>query len=212
MGRKLNTWTATTFEEIEGWRKTRGLSRKAVAQLLGISGGTYYNWRRGDTAPNPGTQRRIRRILDEPVYDSHTDRYIIGPGKLTTEGDVGFVVQGTRMLTLARALGRPVPIGPTPRGLGLSGRSPPSLETEPTSAPETGRATTMNEMPEVPCPTGDKQIPTSGAVYGPGFRPVTEADIRLAVARLTSAALASGMKMSQEALPTMVRGLRQALT
>ena len=81
---KAPKWSAVTFEQIEQARVTRGLTIKGMSDYLGISSGTYQNWKQRTAVPNMNRQRalaaklnpapkrvskgtRVRRISDEQV-------------------------------------------------------------------------------------------------------------------------------------------------
>lgn len=57
-------WTVVTFDELERYRKRRGLSKKAMADLCGVTNSTYHNWQRGTCAAFPRIQRHIRKVID----------------------------------------------------------------------------------------------------------------------------------------------------
>jgi len=61
--RRPRAWTLVTFEEIEAWRSQRGIPKKRMAELLGVTNSTYHNWARGIAVATPNTQERIRGVL-----------------------------------------------------------------------------------------------------------------------------------------------------
>jgi DNA-binding XRE family transcriptional regulator len=216
---RANEWTETTFEELENYRRARGLSRLKLASVIGISNSCYHNWQRGLNAPNLNTQHRIRRLLDEPVF-APVGRFVGYPSGLPpTTADV----RARRADAVAQALGlsagalgtggalvteipTPAPPPRNPRGRGR--RSSPSLKTEPTSAPGTGMSTTVDD----PWASLGKPYSHPGAEHEVGFRLATDDHIRSVLVRLTSAALAAGMDLPPTDLPTFIRDLRRALT
>ncbi|MEZ6188429.1 MAG: helix-turn-helix transcriptional regulator [Planctomycetota bacterium] len=62
-GRRRAEWKHTNFAAIEGWRKQHKLPKYRMAELLGISNGTYHNWARGRAVPSLATQRKIKSVL-----------------------------------------------------------------------------------------------------------------------------------------------------
>jgi transcriptional regulator with XRE-family HTH domain len=66
-------------EEIRSLRKARGLSQRRVAELLGVTTVTVWNWEAGRVAPWPKKQAAILRTLGEAgslpyVGEPHTVR------------------------------------------------------------------------------------------------------------------------------------------
>lgn len=61
--RRPREWTLVTFEEIESWRSQRGIPKKRMAEMLGVTNSTYHNWARGIAVATPNTQERIRGVL-----------------------------------------------------------------------------------------------------------------------------------------------------
>ncbi len=61
--RRPRAWNLVTFEEIEAWRSQRGIPKKRMAELLGVTNSTYHNWARGIAVATPNTQERIRGVL-----------------------------------------------------------------------------------------------------------------------------------------------------
>lgn len=79
--RRKRAWTLVTYAELDAWREKRGIAKKKLAEILGVTNSTYHNWARGVAVATPNTQARIRKLLDEgpddfvkgvPVY--HTSR------------------------------------------------------------------------------------------------------------------------------------------
>ncbi|RMG09753.1 MAG: XRE family transcriptional regulator [Planctomycetota bacterium] len=61
--KRKRTWTKVTFEELDSWRAARGIPKKRMAEMLGVTNSTYHNWARGIAVATPNTQERIRRVL-----------------------------------------------------------------------------------------------------------------------------------------------------
>ena len=83
---KAPKWSAITFDQLERERSSKGLTIQGMAEHLGISYGTYRNWKSGEAVPNLNRQRqlaaklkpsptskskavrgRVRRVTDEQV-------------------------------------------------------------------------------------------------------------------------------------------------
>ena len=62
--RRRGDWSTVTYEELDAWRAERGISKKRMAEHLGVTNSTYHNWARGTAVATPHTQARIRRLLD----------------------------------------------------------------------------------------------------------------------------------------------------
>lgn len=62
--RKKRAWTRVTFDELDEWRANRGIPKKKMAEMLGVTNSTYHNWARGIAVATPSTQERIREFLD----------------------------------------------------------------------------------------------------------------------------------------------------
>ncbi len=53
----------TLPERLIGYRKTRGLSRKKLARILGVDEGTLWLWENGQRQPHGEYARRVRVLL-----------------------------------------------------------------------------------------------------------------------------------------------------
>lgn len=60
---KKVTWKATSYTKIEKVRSKLGITKTAIAEALGVSNGTYHNWKRGTTVPHLTQQEAIRDCL-----------------------------------------------------------------------------------------------------------------------------------------------------
>ncbi|OGW37452.1 MAG: hypothetical protein A2Y97_00070 [Nitrospirae bacterium RBG_13_39_12] len=58
----MQTWTP---EEIEQFRKDNKLSRRALGELLGVTGNCIYQWERGLREPSKTTKILLSRIEQE---------------------------------------------------------------------------------------------------------------------------------------------------
>jgi DNA-binding transcriptional regulator YiaG len=58
----MTNWTP---EEIEGFRKDYGLTRKALGELLGVTVTCIYQWERGLRKPSKTTKILLSRIAEE---------------------------------------------------------------------------------------------------------------------------------------------------
>jgi DNA-binding transcriptional regulator YiaG len=58
----MQTWTP---EEIEKFRKDNKLSRRALGELLGVTGNCIYQWERGLREPSKTTKLLLSRIEQE---------------------------------------------------------------------------------------------------------------------------------------------------
>ena len=63
-GRRRGRWKLVTFQELDSWRSEKGIPKKRMAELLGVTNSTYHNWARKISIPTAKTQERIRRYLD----------------------------------------------------------------------------------------------------------------------------------------------------
>jgi DNA-binding transcriptional regulator YiaG len=59
---RLKNWTA---KEIEGFRKTRGLTRKALGELLGVTISSIYQWEKEVRKPSKTTKILLSKIEEE---------------------------------------------------------------------------------------------------------------------------------------------------
>jgi transcriptional regulator with XRE-family HTH domain len=50
--------------QLEAWRTDQGLTPETVAKRLGVTPGSYGNWRYGVRTPNDACQQKIKRLLD----------------------------------------------------------------------------------------------------------------------------------------------------
>jgi DNA-binding transcriptional regulator YiaG len=57
--------TYWTPEEIEGFRKDYGLTRKALGEFLGVTVTCIYQWERGLRKPSKTTKILLSRIAEE---------------------------------------------------------------------------------------------------------------------------------------------------
>lgn len=56
-------WAITTFSALETWRERQRLSKRRVADLLGVTNSTYHNWARGRAVATPAAQQRILDLI-----------------------------------------------------------------------------------------------------------------------------------------------------
>ncbi|MGE0710551.1 MAG: hypothetical protein AB7N76_17890 [Planctomycetota bacterium] len=63
-GGRQRQWTIVSFDELDGWRSERGIPKKRMAEMVGVTNSTYHNWARGSAVATQNTQERIRAILD----------------------------------------------------------------------------------------------------------------------------------------------------
>ncbi|MCA8920294.1 MAG: helix-turn-helix transcriptional regulator [Planctomycetes bacterium] len=66
-GRRRADWKHTTYAAIETWRKANHMAKYRMAELLGISNGTYHNWASGRAVPSLSTQRKIKAVISAPA-------------------------------------------------------------------------------------------------------------------------------------------------
>jgi hypothetical protein len=57
-------WTIVSFADLESWRVRRGLPKRVVADMLGVTNSTYHNWARGIAVAMPSTQQRIHGLIN----------------------------------------------------------------------------------------------------------------------------------------------------
>ena len=60
------SWSLITFAEIEAYRTDRGLPKRRMAELLGVTNSTYHNWARGKAVPTENAQRKLVATLTQP--------------------------------------------------------------------------------------------------------------------------------------------------
>jgi transcriptional regulator with XRE-family HTH domain len=65
----------TLPERLIGYRKTRGLSRKKLARMLGVDECTLWRWERGDRRPQGDHARRVRVLLPDSRELFYPDAY-----------------------------------------------------------------------------------------------------------------------------------------
>jgi DNA-binding transcriptional regulator YiaG len=63
----------TLPEQLMGYRKIRGLSRKKLARILGVDEGTLWRWETGRRRPQGEYARRVRALLARSPEVFHPD-------------------------------------------------------------------------------------------------------------------------------------------
>ncbi len=58
------------MEDLRRWREARGLPRRALAELLGVTEMTVYRWENGEGEPRRGDLELLQRRWPE---ESHVD-------------------------------------------------------------------------------------------------------------------------------------------
>ncbi len=66
-GKRKQEWTLLTFKDLEEWRERKGLSWKEAAGALGVTDGTWGNWKRKSSAPTKSTQARALEVINTPA-------------------------------------------------------------------------------------------------------------------------------------------------
>jgi len=55
--------------KLEEIRKRRGMSRRALGELLEVRANTVYRWEKGDREPDLGTLKKLTSILDVSIAE-----------------------------------------------------------------------------------------------------------------------------------------------
>ena len=84
------TWTLTSIEELECYRKEEGLSKAELCRQIGISPGAYRNWELGKSVATPKGQERIVNVLSgkEPTLVDEDNQIVISKDKLQAAKDI----------------------------------------------------------------------------------------------------------------------------
>lgn len=66
-GRKAGEWKLLTPEKLRQFREENGISRKRLADLLGVSTTTIQNWDMGKCPPSRDYQAKLLDLMSRPV-------------------------------------------------------------------------------------------------------------------------------------------------
>ena len=64
--RRRGTWAYVTLAEIEEFRLKNHLTKKKLADLIGVTNSTIHNWYQDKAIPTPNRQRQMRSMVDGP--------------------------------------------------------------------------------------------------------------------------------------------------
>jgi len=86
-------------ERFRAWRSERGLSRKALANELGVSPGSIYQWESGKSQPRSSTLEKMREVIQSKGLTSPTPR----PSAPSAQAAQGGASQAERVAAIEAA-------------------------------------------------------------------------------------------------------------
>jgi transcriptional regulator with XRE-family HTH domain len=95
------SWTLTSIEELEQFRKEEGLSKAELCRQIGISQGAYRNWELGRNIAKYSTQERIVAYLNGNEPTSSENHITISKNKLQAAKDILFQKPANDQLELS---------------------------------------------------------------------------------------------------------------